>query len=143
MAVDVDDNAGFLASMREPATNPPTNTLCIDLCFVNQPGAQWNWEPIVINKRRSIRVVDVLHAVHNYLYTGLTHAEYDIIKSYGRRNAKIVAKSWSERVASQPDEESQSATYHGGLKRLDCLGSSRFFAGLWVEGSQLKLGLRA
>lgn len=142
MARHMDDHDGFIASMREPATNPPTNTLCIDLYFVDQVGVRWNWEPIIINKRRSIRVVDILHAIHNYFYTGLTHAEYDIIKSYGRRNAKIVAQSWSQRVALQPDDESQSAAYHGGLKRLDCLGSSKFFAGLWVDGSQLKLGLR-
>ena len=143
MVRHVDDNAGFIASLRESATNPPTNTLRIDLCFVDQPGVRWNWEPITISKRRHIRIADVLHAIHNYFYTGLTHAEYDIIKTYGRRNAKIVEYSWRERVASQPDEETRNAVFYGGLKRLDCLGSSKFFAGLWVEGSQLKLGLRA
>jgi hypothetical protein len=95
-----------------------------------------------MNKPRSIRVTDVLHAIHQYFQVQLTHSEYDIIKSHGRRNARIVANSWRERVTNS-DVGVRSAVYYGGLRRVDCLGSCKNFAGLWVEGSQLKLGLRA
>ena len=143
MARHVQHDAVFLANAGEPATNPPTRTLRIELCFIDQPAAQWNWEPITLRKRRPIRVADVLHAIHDYFQLQLTHAEFDIIKSHGKRNERNVKTSWCERVASQPDDESQSATFYGGLRRVDCLGSRKIFSGLWVEGSQLQLGLRA
>ena len=95
-----------------------------------------------MNKRRPIRIADVIHSIHDYFQKQITHPEYDIIKSYGKRNASIVAKSFGERVASQPDAM-KSVVYHAGLRRVDCLGSCKIFAGLWAEGSQLKLGLRA
>jgi hypothetical protein len=143
MVRHVADDAHFLANAGAPATNPPTNTLRIDLCFIDQPGVRWNWEPITMSKARPIRIADVFHAIHNYFQLQLTHPEYDIIKSHGKRNTRIVANSWRERVAEQPDTDAQSRVFHGGLRRVDCLGSSKIFAGLWVEGSQLKLGLRA
>ena len=96
-----------------------------------------------MRKPRPIRVADILHAIHGYFQIGLTHDEYDIIKSHGKSNSRIVARSWRERVASQFDEEARSAVFYGGLRRVDCLGSCKIFAGLWVEGSQLKLGLRS
>ena len=143
MARFVVDDAAYLARVREPATNPPKKTLRIDFCFIDQPGMLWNWEPITIRKARDIRVADVIHAIHNYFHIQLTHSEYDIVKSYGKRNARIVANSWRERVALQSGDEAQSTVYHGGLRRVDCLGSCKNFMGLWFEGSRLKLGLRA
>ena len=137
------DNASFIAYASAPATEPPINELRIDFCFLDQPGVRWNWEPILVRKRRPIRITDVLHAIHDYFQTQLTHSEYDIIKSHGKRNARIVANSWRERVISEFEGDMQSTVYRGGLRRVDCLGSSKIFAGLWVEGSQLKLGLRA
>jgi len=95
-----------------------------------------------MSKRRPIRIADIFHAIHGYFQVQLTHAEYDIIKSHGKRNSRIVANSWRGRV-SQSDDEARSAVFLGGLRRVDCLGSCKNFAGLWVEGSQLKLGLRA
>jgi len=142
MARYVRNDPAFLAIAHEPATNPPTNTLRIGFCFIDQPGVRWNWEPITISKPRSIRITDIFHAIHKYFQLQLTRSEYDIIKAYGKRNSRIVANSWRDRV-SQSDDEAQDAVYHGGLRRVDCLGSCKNFAGLWVEGSQLKLGLRA
>lgn len=142
MARHVRNDPAFLVIVGEHATTPPTNTLRIDFCFIDQPGMRWNWEPITITKRRYIRITDIFHAIHDYFQLQLTHPEYDIIKSYGKSNSRIVANSWRDRV-SQSDEESQRAVFHGGLRRVDCLGSCKNFAGLWVEGSQLKLGLRA
>ena len=136
-------DASFIAHAHEPATNPSTTTLIIELSFVNQPDAKWNWEPITIRKNRPIRIVDVFHSIHDYFKTQLTPSEYDVIKSHGSQNARILRDSWRERVNSQPEGEAQSLVYFGGLRRIDCLGSSRNFAGLWVDGSQLKLGLRA
>lgn len=143
MARCIVDDPAFLRVAHQPVTNPSTNTLLIDFCFIDQPGLQWNWEPITIRKPRPIRITDVLHAIHDYFQLQLTHSEYDNIKAYGKRNARIVANSWRERVSSQLDSEEQSEVFHGGLRRVDCLGSCKNFAGLWVEGSQLKLGLRA
>lgn len=142
MARHVLDGAGFLANMGAPATNPPANTLRIEFYFVDQPGAQWNWEPILVKKARPIRVVDLFHEIHRYFQRQLTYPEWDVINSYGKRNSRIVAKSWRERVASQLDTEAQSRVFHGGLKRVDCLGSAKTFAGLWVEDSRVMLGLR-
>ena len=143
MARHVQDDRYFLANADAPATEPPTRTLRIEFCFIDQPGIQWNWDPITMRKLRPIRIADVLHAIYDYFQLQLTHDEYDIIKSYGKRNARIVANSWRERIASQPDTEAQSQVFHGGLRRVDCLGSSKIFAGLRVDGSQLELGLRA
>ena len=136
-------DASLITNAREPATNPPTSTLHIELYFIDQPGVKWNWEPITVRKRRSIRIVDIFHSIHDYFQTQLTHAEYDVIKSYGGQNANILKDSWLERIKSHPDIETQTAVYYAGLMRVDCLGSSKKFAGLWVDGSQLKLGLRA
>ncbi|KAF9649603.1 hypothetical protein BDM02DRAFT_3113409 [Thelephora ganbajun] len=133
----------FFANAREPATNPPTNVLHIEFCFIDQPGVRWNWEPITIRKHRPIQAANVFRAIYRYFQLQLTIAEWDIVKSHGEDNARIVANSWRERVASQLEEEARSVAYQGGLKRVDCLGSSKIFAGLWVEDSQLKLGLRA
>lgn len=135
--------SSFVANAHEPATNPPATTLHIELYLIDQPGVKWNWEPITVRKRRPIRIVDVFHSIHDYFDTQLTHAEYDIIKSHGTENAKIVRDSWRERISSQPEGDARSAVYSGGLRRVDCLGSSKKFAGLWVEESQLKLSLRA
>ena len=143
MVRDVRDDAGFLGSANAPATDPPVHTLCIDLCFIDQPGVRWNWEPITMRKARPIRVADVFHSIHEYFQRQLTHSEWDIIRSYGKRNAKIVAYSWRDRVDSEPDTRSQLRVRESGLRRVDCLGSSKNFAGLWVEGSRVKLGLRA
>ena len=96
-----------------------------------------------MRKYGPIRIADVLHEIHDYFQRQLTEAEYDIIKSHGKRNARNVEKSWRERVALQLDDGAWYATYHSGLRRVDCLGSCKIFSGLWVEGSQLKLGLRA
>ncbi|KAF9649608.1 hypothetical protein BDM02DRAFT_3113414 [Thelephora ganbajun] len=137
------DDERFLANAREPVTNPPTNTIRIEFCFIDQPGVRWNWESITIRKPRPIRIADVFHAIYRYFQLQLTVAEWDIVKSHGKDNARIVANSWRERVASHLEEGARSVVYQGGLRRVDCLGSSKIFAGLWVEGSQLKLGLRA
>ena len=94
-----------------------------------------------MRKRGTIRITDVLHAIYNYFQLQLTHPEFDIIKSYGKRNERIVVKSWRERAAQSG--EAQSLILNSGLRRVDCLGSSKNFAGLWVDGSRLKLGLRA
>lgn len=136
------DNAGFLAGAGMPATDPPINTLRIKICFIDQPGVRWNWEPIVVNKPGPIQITDVLHAIYSYFQLQLTHSEFDIIRSHGRRNEKAVVKSWRGRIASHSGTEAQSQAFHGGLRRVDCLGSSKIFAGLWVDGSRLKLGLR-
>ena len=96
-----------------------------------------------MRKARPIRIADVFHAIHDYFQRQLTHPEWDIINSHGKRNAKIVAYSWRERIASQPDVDAQLQVRESGLRRVDCLGSSKIFAGLWVDGSRLKLGLRA
>ena len=136
-------NTSLIAIAHEPATNPPTARLHIELCFIDQPGVKWNWAPIVIRKRRQIRIADVFHSIHDYFNEQLTHAEYDLIKSHGIPEAIVVEDSWRERINSHQEREAQSAVYHGGLKRVDCLGSSKKFAGLWVDGSQLKLGLRS
>lgn len=137
------DDTDFTASASEPATDPPTNKLCIELDFVDHPGVKWNWEPITIRKSRTIRIADVFHAIHNYFQTQITHAEYDIIKSHGKANGRIVRDSWRERLRSHPVGETQCEVYCGGLRRVDCLGSSKNFAGLWVDGSQLRLRLCA
>ena len=137
------DDARFVASANEPATNPPTNNLRIEFHFIDNPGTKWNWEPITIRKPRSIRITDVFHAIHDYFQTQLTHAEYDVIKSHGKSNARIVRDSWNGRVNSQPEGGARSSVYYGGPRRVDCLGSSKKFAGLWVDGSLLKLGLRS
>jgi len=142
MARHVEDDDTFLANANQSATTPPTHTLHIDICFLDQPGVRWNWEPITINKRRSIRITDILHSIHDYFQTQLTHAEYDAIKSHGKRNSRIVANSFRERVTLQPSTDMRDEAYHGGLRRVDCLGSCKIFAGLWVEGLQLTLGLR-
>lgn len=143
MVRHVENDAGFLRSVCEPATDPPTHTLSIEIYFVDQPGARWNWEPITTRKAHPIRIADVFHAIHDYFQRQLTHPEWDIIKSHGKRNAKIVAHSWRERIDSHPDTEAQLRVRESGLRRVDCLGSSRIFAGLWVDGSRVKLGLRA
>lgn len=132
----------FLASASEPATDPPTNTLRIEPHFLDQSGAKWNWEPITIRKGRPIRITDVLYAIHDYFQTQLTRGEYEIIKSHGKANVKIVRDSWRERFGSQPVGEAQLAVRNAGLRRVDCLGSSKNFVGLWVDGSRLKLSLR-
>ena len=142
MARHVECDGYFLQHAHEPATDPPTNQLCIDLCFLGQPGVRWNWEPITIRKGRPIRIADILHAIHNYFHIQLTRDEYRMIKSHGKDNVRIVANSWRERVHSQLDGEARSRVHYGGLRRVDCLGTSKVFAGLWVERSRLKLGLR-
>lgn len=96
-----------------------------------------------MRKPRPIRIADVLHAIHDYFQLQLTRAEYDIIKSHGKPNARIVERSWRERVSSELNDVIRNQVYSGGLRRVDCLGSCNIFAGLWVEGSQLRLGLRA
>ena len=96
-----------------------------------------------MRKAHPIRIADVLHGIHDYFQRQLTHPEWDIIKSHGRRNAKIVAYSWRDRVDSQLGPAEQVQVREGGLRRVDCLGSSKIFAGLWVDGSRVKLGLRA
>jgi len=143
MVRHVENDAGFLRSVCEPATDPPTHTLSIEIYFIDQPRARWNWEPITTRKAHPIRIADVFHAIHDYFQRQLTHPEWDIIKSHGKRNAKIVAHSWRERIDSQLDTEAQLRVRESGLRRVDCLGSSRIFAGLCVDGSRVKLGLRA
>jgi len=143
MVRDVQNDAEFVRGACEPATDPPTYTLSVELYFIDQPGARWNWEPITIRKARPIRITDVFHAIHDYFQRQLTHPEWDIIKSHGKRNAKIVADSWRDRADSQPGIEAQLQVRDGGLRRVDCLGSSKIFAGLWVDGSRVKLSLRA
>jgi hypothetical protein len=133
----------FCANASEPASNPPTNTLRIDLFFVDQPRVEWNWEPIITKKARPVRIVDVFHAIRDYFQLQLTRAEYDVIKSHGKANSRIVANSWRERIAQSETEAQSSQVFHGGLRRVDCLGSSKIFAGLSVEGSKLILSLRA
>ena len=137
------DDAAFIANVSEPATNPPISTLCVELHFFGYSGVTWNWDPITIRKRRPVQITDLFHAIYDYFQTPLTRGEYDIIKSHGKANAKIVRDSWRERVASQAVGAAQTAVYHGGLRRVDCLGSSKHFVRLWVDESQLKLGLRA
>jgi hypothetical protein len=133
----------LIARANEPATNLPTNTLTIELCFIDQPNVKWKWDPILIQKRRAIRVADVFLAIYDYFQTQITRSEWDAVKSYGKPNSRIVRDSWRERADSQSGEEARSIVYNGGLRRVDCLGSSRVFSGLWVDGSGLKLGLRA
>jgi hypothetical protein len=137
------NDADLTANAIEPATNPPTNTLSVELHFLDHPGVKWNWEPITIRKHRPVRISDVFHEIHDYFQTQLTHGEYDIIKSYGKANGRIVRDSWRERLYSQQGGEAQSVVYNGGLRRVDCLGASKNFAGFCVDGSQLKLRLRA
>ena len=137
------DDAAFVASAREPATNPPTHTLRIELSFAGQPSVKWNWEPINIRKTRPIRIADVLHAIYRYFQKPLTPAEFDIVKSYGRSNEKIVVRSWQDRSNSQYGDAARLAMYYAGLKRVDCLGSSKIFSGLQVDGTHLNLSLRA
>ena len=96
-----------------------------------------------MRKPRPIRIADIFHAIHDYFQLQLTHAEYEIIKSYGKANSRIVVRSWRERVASEVDDGIRNQVHYSGLRRVDCLGSCKIFAGLWVDGSQLKLGLRA
>ena len=139
----VSGDTSFIAHAHEPATNPPTNTLHIELYFIDQPDVKWNWEPITIRKRRPIRIVDVFHSIHDHFKTQLTRPEYETIKFHGAQNARIVKDSWRDRIRSQPEGEARSEVDNGGLRRVDCLGSSKWFAGLWIDGSQLKLGLRS
>ena len=131
----------FLASA--PATEPPANELRVHFYFFNEPMVRRNWDPITMRKRHPIRIADVLHAIHDYFQMQLTRSEYDIIKSHGERNTRIAANSRRGRVISEFEGDMRSTISCDGFRRVDCLGSSKIFAGLWVEGSQLKLGLRA
>ena len=125
----------------DDATYPACNAINI-VCDAGNISTFWG--PIVVRNDDKVVLWDVLDAIYNYFQTPLTHAEVDTISDLKPGNYESLRDAYYHRCRNA----------HGllqyeleqGFRRVDCLGDSKAFWGLWVTYNpdntwQLNLGL--
>ncbi|PCH35021.1 hypothetical protein WOLCODRAFT_79777 [Wolfiporia cocos MD-104 SS10] len=131
----------FTSKLDDPVTHPPVRTVHI---YCNSWMAHNQWGPIVIDKRRTVNVWDVLIAIYDFYRVPLTQQEVQHISSLDGDNYRRMLDAYYQRCMRTPALPGYEVQQ--GMKRADCLGRNTIFWGLWITLNadntwQMNLGL--
>ncbi|GBE88009.1 hypothetical protein SCP_1202350 [Sparassis crispa] len=128
--------------MNDQATYPPVQRAHIycDLGVVSDL-----WGPIIVKNRDAVTVRDIVMAIYEYFQIRLSQDEVSYISALGSpQNYEKMVGSMYTRCMITPSLPGYE--WSQGMRRVDCLGNSTKFWGLWVTENdddtwQLNLGI--
>ncbi|KZT24767.1 hypothetical protein NEOLEDRAFT_392347 [Neolentinus lepideus HHB14362 ss-1] len=131
----------MMEDFRQPATAPIVRKLIIVCDFGS---LRTLWPPVELQQDRPISVWDIMNAIYEFFQKRLRRREFEYIKALQPDNEAILRDAFYRRCQDSPtlyDWEIQQ-----GYKRVDVLGDSRVWWGVWVTYNpdntwQLNLGL--
>ncbi|KAJ7071355.1 hypothetical protein C8F01DRAFT_429975 [Mycena amicta] len=118
-------NMGMQPSvLLEPATTPPLPTITL----VSPRLGSWKIIVKPADGFSFVRVCDVLQCIYASLRQAASGADFERLPNVHAKQE--VTKAFAKRYGSMPDAAKQQAEKSKGLKRVDFLGSTVFFAGV-------------
>ncbi|KAI0935040.1 hypothetical protein AcV7_003951 [Taiwanofungus camphoratus] len=122
-------------------TFPPTQVVHIH-CYIGM--ARDLWGPIVVKNRQAVNVGDILFAIYDYYQTSMSEEEVEFVSSLRPENHARMTDACYRRCLRTPALPGYELRQ--GIKRVDCLGKSTTFWGMWITQNadhtwQMNLGL--
>lgn len=129
------------SAMSAPATDPPVSIIEITI----QAGSMTHlWNIVRVQRTGTIKVVDILNSIYEWLQIPLTEAEMEHIERVSPASVEAVLSAFHERSRTSP--ALRGWEYLQGPRRIDCLGDVRKWMGLSYsptgQGMQLVLNLQ-